>query len=139
MTSNKGYDFNDLTSRIIGAAIEVHKELGQGFQEVVYQRALSLELEAAGIEHCREENVKVFYKGRHIDTRRVDFVVGDIIVEIKARKEFLPEDYIQTLSYLKASEYKIALLINFGSKTVEVKRLINECGKHTLSSQEKQA
>lgn len=137
MTSNKGYDFNDLTSRIIGAAIEVHKELGQGFQEVVYQRALSLELEAAGIEHCREENVKVFYKGRHIDTRRVDFVVGNIIVEIKARKEFLPEDYIQTLSYLKASEYKIALLINFGSKTVEVKRLINERGKHTLSFHEK--
>ena len=128
--STKGYDFDDETGRIIGAAIEVHKELGPGFQEVVYQRALELELQAAGVEFAREESVPVFYKRMHIDTRRVDFVVGDCIVEIKARSEFLPEDYVQTLSYLKASRYRIALLLNFGAEKLEMKRLINELGRH---------
>ena len=123
--STKGYDF-DLTGRIIAAAIEVHKELGPGFQEVVYQRALALEMQTAGLEFDREVKVPVFYKDRQIDTRRVDFVVGECIVEIKARSVLLPEDYIQTLSYLKASGFKLGLLINFGSDKVEVKRLINE-------------
>lgn len=127
--SVKGYDFDDVTGRIIGAAIEVHKVLGPGFQEVAYQRALAWELEAAGIEFSREENIQVFYKERHVDTRRVDFVIGDCIVEIKARKELLPEDYIQTLSYLRASRYRIGLLINFGAAKVEVKRFVNERGR----------
>jgi len=131
--SIRGYSFDDLTGRIIGAAIEVHKELGRGFQEVVYQRALALELQAAGIEYSREENIKLFYKGKHIDTRRVDFVVGDCIVEIKARGELLPEDHIQVVSYLKASRYRLALLINFGGEKIEVKRLVNEIGKHAYS------
>jgi GxxExxY protein len=127
--SEKGHDFGTLTSRIIGAAIEAHRELGPGFQEVVYQRALALELQAAGIDFTREENIQLYYKGLHLDTRRVDFVIGDCIVEIKARKELLPEDYIQTLSYLKASEYPVALLINFGTNKVEVKRFVNDRGK----------
>ena len=124
--STKGYDFDDETGKIIGAAIEVHKELGRGFQEVVYQRALRLELEAAGVECSREEEVKIYYKGRHIDTRRVDFVVGDCIVEIKARKELLPEDFVQTLNYLRASEFRVALLINFGAEKAQFKRLVND-------------
>lgn len=123
--SARGYDFDDGTGRIIRTAIAVHKELGPGFQEVVYQRALALEMEASGIECEREVKVPVFYKGRQIDTRRVDFVVGDCIVEIKAKKTILPEDYIQTLSYLKASGYKVALLLNFGGKTIQVRRLVN--------------
>ena len=131
--SIKGYDFNDLTGRIIGAALEVHKELGPGFQEVVYQRALALELDAAGLEYTRETKVSVFYKGKQIDTRRVDFVIGDCIVEIKARAVIQPEDYVQTLSYLKASRYRVALLINFGSQKAEIKRLINERGKHAAT------
>ena len=131
--SAKGYDFGALTERIIGAAIEVHKELGPGFQEVVYQRALDLELKAQAIEASREEKVPVFYKGTHIDTRRVDFVVEDCIVEIKARSAFLPEDFIQTLSYLKASRFRIALLLNFGAEKLEVKRLVNERGRYAAS------
>lgn len=123
--SSKGYDFDDGTQGIIGAAIEVHKTLGPGFQEVVYQRALALELRAAGIEFDREDNVPVFYKGQHIDTRRVDFVIGDCIVEIKAHNELLPEHFIQTLSYLKASGFRVALLINFGGSKLQVKRLVN--------------
>ena len=124
-SSSKGYDFGKITSRIIGAAIEVHNELGPGFQEVVYQRALALELDAAGVEATRECNVPVFYKGKHIDTRRVDFVVDDCIVEIKACSALLPEHFIQTLSYLKASGFKVALLINFGAKSLEIKRMAN--------------
>lgn len=131
--STRGHDFNDVTGRIIGAAIEAHRELGPGFQEVVYQRALALELDAAGLEHTREAKVPVFYKGKHIDTRRVDFVVGDCIVEIKARSILQPEDYVQTLSYLKASRFRVALLVNFGGEKVEVKRLVNERGRHAAS------
>jgi len=123
---------NGLTGRIIATAIEVHKELGPGFQEVVYQRALMLELQGTGLEFTREAEIKVYYKSKHIDTRRVDFVIEDCIVEIKARKEFLPEDFIQTLSYLKASRYKVALLINFGAKRIEVKRFVNDLGKNVL-------
>ncbi|MBI2844043.1 MAG: GxxExxY protein [Armatimonadetes bacterium] len=124
--SNKGYDFDDVTGRIIEATIEVHKTLGPGFQEVTYQRALGLELRARGFEFAREENVPVYYKEQQIDTRRVDFVIGNCIVEIKARKELLPEDYVQTLVYLRASGYKLALLINFGAKQVMVRRFVNE-------------
>jgi GxxExxY protein len=131
VTGNK-HDLGQLTERIIGAAIEVHKELGKGFQEVVYQRALACELQALNVEFAREENVPVFYKGKQIDTRRVDFVVDDCIVEIKARKEFMPEDFIQTLSYLKASGYRVALLLNFGSEKLGIKRFVNEKGRHTI-------
>jgi GxxExxY protein len=124
--SAKGYNFDDETGKIIGAAIEVHNELGPGFQEVVYQRALRLELEAAGVERSREVDVKIYYKGRHIDTRRVDFVVGNCIVEIKARRELLPGDFVQTLNYLRASEFRVALLINFGAEKAHLKRLVND-------------
>ena len=123
--SHKGYDFDDETSRIIGACIEVHKNLGPGFQEVIYQRALALELQAAGLEFEREVVVPVHYKGKEIGSRRVDFVVEDCMVEIKARSSFEREDYVQTLSYLKASGFGLALLVNFGAEKVEVKRLVN--------------
>lgn len=128
--STKGYSFNDVTGRIIGAAVEVHKELGPGFQEVVYQRALEMEFEAASIEFSREENIRIYYKGKHIDTRRVDFVVGDCIVEIKARKAFLQEDFVQTINYLRASGYRLALLLNFGAEKIEPRRFLNERGKY---------
>lgn len=128
--SIKGYNFNDVTGRIIGCAIEVHRNLGPGFQEVVYQRALRLELEAAGIDFAREENIPIFYKGQRIDVRRVDFVIGDCIVEIKARKELQKEDYVQALVYLKASDFRLGLLINFGAERVQAKRLV---GRSNLS------
>ena len=123
--STKGYDFDDITSEIIGACIEVHRNLGAGFQEITYQRPLALELQARSIDFVREEKIPVYYKGKQIDTRRVDFVVEDCLVEIKAKSEFDPEDYIQTLSYLKASGYHLGLLVNFGNKRAEFKRLVN--------------
>jgi len=126
--SRRGYDFDDATGGIIGACIEVHRTLGPGFREITYQRALALELEASGLDFVREEDIPIYYKDREIDTRRVDFVVEDCLVEIKAKSEFDPEDYVQTLSYLKASGFRVGLLVNFGSKKAEFRRLVNTPG-----------
>jgi GxxExxY protein len=123
--SIKGYDFGVVTGKVIGAAIEVHKELGSGFMEAVYQRALGLELKATGLHFGREVEVPIYYKGEKIDTRRADFVVEDCIVEIKAKRELQPEDYVQALNYLKSSGFPVGLLINFGAKSAEFKRLVN--------------
>lgn len=128
--SHKGYDFEDITGQVIGLAIRVHKELGAGFLEVAYQRALAHELEAAGVQFAREQNIPVFYRGLEIDLRRVDFVIGDCIVEIKARSELLAQDYVQALSYLRASGYRLGLLINFGAEKVQVKRFVNDKAKY---------
>ena len=123
--SRRGYDFGELTSRIIGACIEVHKTLGPGFQEVVYQRALVLELGAEGLEFSREVEMTILYKGQEIGKRRVDFVVEDCMVEIKAKSDFEERDYVQAISYLKASGFTLGLLVNFGAEKVEVRRLVN--------------
>lgn len=128
--STKGYDFDDVTGDVIGAAIEVHRTLGPGFMEVTYQRALALELEARGLDFSREVKIPVYYKGQQIDRRRVDFTVEDCLVEIKAKAEFDPQDYIQTLSYLKASGHRLGLLINFGAKKAEFRRLVNTEEQH---------
>ena len=125
MKSKKGYNFEKLSHQIIGISIEVHKNLGPGFMEIIYQRALAREFYIAGIEFGREEWIPVYYKNEKIGSKRVDFICQNIMIEIKAKSEFDPQDYIQTLSYLKASGYKVGLLINFGSRKVEVKRLVN--------------
>jgi GxxExxY protein len=91
--STQGYDFDDATGAIIGCALEVHRTLGPGFREIVYQRALAMELQAAGLEFEREVKVPIMYKGHQIDTRRADFVVEDVMVEIKAVSHAAPEDY----------------------------------------------
>jgi hypothetical protein len=83
--SSHGYDFDDATGVIIGCALEVHQTLGPGFREIVYQRALAIELGAARLEFEREVKVPIFYKGQQIDTHRADFVVDEVMVEIKAK------------------------------------------------------
>ncbi len=124
MPSTKGHDFNDGTNAIIQCALEVHKILGAGFQEVIYQRALAWELTQTQIAHDREAEVPIYYKGIHLGTRRVDFVVGEVMVELKARPEFDPENFAQVLNYLHASGFKIALLLNFGASRLQIKRLV---------------
>jgi len=119
------YPLSDITARIIAAAREVHRILGPGFEEVFYQRALAMELPVHGLAFEREVWIDVFYKGRKLGRKRVDFVVENVMVEIKARSAFEDADFIQTLSYLKASGYKVGLLLNFGAKTLEIKRLAN--------------
>lgn len=121
----KEYPESELTGKIIGCAMEVHKHLGSGFQEVVYQRALSIELNMQGIEHIREQEMPLKYKGYDIGTRRVDFFVENkIMVEIKAVKELEDVHLAQAINYLEAYRMEIGLLINFGNTSLQFKRVM---------------
>jgi len=123
------YPLSGLTAKALAAAHEVHRVLGPGFREVVYQRALAKELPAHGVEYAREVWIDVMYKGEKVGRKRVDFIIGDdsgdVMIEIKAKAALEDVDFVQALSYLKASGYKIGLLINFGGKRLGVKRLAN--------------
>lgn len=119
--------YKDITEKIIGASFEVHKFLGNGFQEVIYQRALALELSKAGLSFAREIEQEIFYKEfpEPIGTRRADFVVeGKVLVELKAIIELEDVHLAQVLNYLRAYKLEVALLINFGSKSLTFKRLV---------------
>jgi GxxExxY protein len=119
--------YQEITGEIIGCAMEVHRTLGPGFQEYVYQRALEIELDKKKIQNKREFDIKIFYKGEFIALRRVDFLVNDLItVEIKARTEIDDTHLAQAINYLEASSYPIGLLINFGAKSLQFKRLFNK-------------
>jgi GxxExxY protein len=119
------YPLSDVTARIIAAATEVHRTLGPGFEEVIYQRALALELPAQDLEFSREVWIDVTYKGAKVGRKRVDFVIDEVMVEIKARSTLEDVDFVQALSYLKASGYKVGLLLNFGARKLQIKRLAN--------------
>ena len=120
------YKYSELTGKIIGCAMEVHKILGNGFQEVIYQRALALEFELQGIGFAREFEMPIYYKENHIGTRRVDFLVDDkISVELKALLKLEDAHFAQAINYLEAYNLEIGLLLNFGAKSLEFKRLIN--------------
>ena len=119
--------YGDITEKIIGAAFEVHKFLGNGFQEVIYQRALAYEMAQSGLEFAREIEQDIFYKELQepIGTRRADFVVeGKVLVELKAIAQLEEVHLAQALNYLKAYKMEIGLLLNFGSKSLTFKRLI---------------
>jgi GxxExxY protein len=121
------YKYSELTSKIIGCAMEVHKVLGNGFQEVIYQRALAIELAYSGIAYEREKEMPIFYRTEQIGTRRVDFLVeGDVSVELKALTKLEDVHLAQAINYLEAYNIEIGLLINFGTKSLEFKRLINK-------------
>jgi GxxExxY protein len=116
-----------ITHDIIGSAMEVHNILGNGFQEVVYQRALSVEMKLRGIEHQREFEMPLFYKGEDVGGRRVDFLVcGEISVEIKAIINLEDIHLAQAMNYLEAYNLQTGLLINFGAKSLQFKRLFNK-------------
>ena len=123
------YPLSAETAQILAAAHEVHRHLGPGFEEVIYQRALAKELPAHGMEFSREVWMDVLYKGEKVGRKRVDFMIGSgldsVMVEIKAKAKLEDVDFVQALSYLKASGHKVGLLINFGAKHLEVKRLAN--------------
>ena len=127
MIINKEYKYSDLTAKIIGAAMEVHKFLGNGFQEVIYQRALVVELNEKGLSFVREQEMWINYKGTNIGTRRVDFFIEDkIMLEIKAVIKLEDVHLAQAINYLEAYNLEIGLLINFGSKSMEFKRLMRK-------------
>lgn len=116
----------ELTYEIIGAAMEVHATLGPGFLESVYQEAFSLELLATGIPFESEKRLEIFYKNIKLEKYfEADFVCGNsVIVEIKALSALTNEHQSQVLNYLKATGIKVGLLINFGAKSLEHKRLV---------------
>ncbi len=120
------YKYQDITQKIIGAAMRAHAALGNGFQEVIYQRALQIEFKEIGLSFEREYNMKVYYKGHEIGERRVDFLVeGKIMVELKALIKLESVHLAQAKNYLEAYNVEVGLLLNFGGISLEFKRLGN--------------
>lgn len=125
---------NALTHKIIGCAMTVHNTLGNGFQEVIYQRALSIELNVNGIEHKREMEMPIFYRNEQIGKRRVDFFVADLVMlELKAVEKLENVHKAQAINYCEAYHIADGLLINFGSTSLDFKRVFNKSliGKYT--------
>ena len=128
--------YKELTERIIGCAMTVHNTLGNGFQEVIYQRALEIEMRLADIGFSREFEMPIFYRDEQIGTRRVDFLVeGMISVELKAIIKLEDVHFAQAINYLEAYNLEIGLLINFGEASLNFKRLTNKKYKSAQSQQ----
>lgn len=120
------YKYSDLTEKIIGCSMKVHTFLGNGFPEVIYQRSLAIELEKSGINFNRELEQDIYYDNIKVWTRVVDFLIEKkVLVELKALGEINENHYSQVLNYLKAYKLEIGLLINFGAKSLQFKRFIN--------------
>jgi GxxExxY protein len=120
------YRYSDLTGKVIGCAMAVHTALGNGFQEVIYQRALEIEMAEQGLPFSREHEMPIYYKKRQIGSRRVDFLVRDAVsVELKAIAQLEDIHLAQAMNYLEAYDLEVGLLINFGGRSLEFKRLAN--------------
>ena len=126
--SKKGYNFEALSWEVLGACIEVQRQLGRHCMEVDYQRALALELGKRGIQFQREFEIPIRHDGMIVTNRRVDFLIWDqtneMLLETKARKAILDEDIEQCLLYLQNGNYQVCLLVNFGEKPLGRKRLV---------------
>ncbi len=123
----KQFKHGEITEKIIGSAMNVHGILGNGFQELIYQRALGVELKLNALSFEQEKRMKIFYKGVEVGTRRVDFLVVDkIMVEIKAVSQLKDEHLAQAINYLEAYHVEVGLLINFGQTSLQFKRLYNK-------------
>ncbi len=119
-----GYKYSDITEKIIGCAMKVHRTFGNGFQEAIYHRALAIELTNAILNFIHEMEIPIHYEGVEIGTRRVDFFIeGKIMVELKAVSQLEKVHLAQALNYLEAYHIEIGLLINFGNTRLEFKRL----------------
>jgi GxxExxY protein len=128
----KEYPLSELTGKIIACAMEVHRVMGNGFQEVVYQRCLAIEMSRQGLEYSREYEMKLYYKGYDVGTRRVDFFVEkSVMVELKAVIQLEDVHLAQAINYLEASGMTIGLLINFGNTSLQFKR-VTKPKNHTL-------
>jgi GxxExxY protein len=119
------HQFDDLSRRVIGAAIEVHRELGPGFLESIYEEALKIEFSEHHINYDHQKEIKIEYLGEVVGVHRMDLVVEDkIIVELKAVKDLIDIHFAQLKSYLKATGLKVGLLLNFSKPTLEIKRVV---------------
>lgn len=118
-------EYNQLTRAIIGCAMMVHRKLGLGFPEVVYQRALAIELFKQGLRAEREVDLPIYYDNEKVGSRRADFFVeGKVIVEMKALEALLPAHHVQLINYLEAFKIPVGLLLNFGASSLEFKRFV---------------
>ncbi|MBB5397281.1 GxxExxY protein [Mucilaginibacter sp. AK015] len=121
------YKHSDITGKIIGCAMKVHRTLGNGFQEVIYQRCLAIEMQKQGISFSRELEMTIHYEEVEVGTRRVDFLVENVVmVELKAISQLDDAHLAQVLNYLEAYKLETGLLINFGGRSLEFKRATNE-------------
>ena len=119
--------YEELTRSIIGCAMKVHSTLGNGFQEIIYQRCLAIELARNNIGFAREVEMLIYYEGHEVGTRRADFLIEDrILAELKAVINLADAHLAQALNYLEAYNLEIGLLINFGARSLEFKRLHNK-------------
>ena len=124
---NEQYKHSAITAKIIQCALTVHSTLGNGFQEVIYQRALEIEMGIQGIKFSREHERPIYYRDLQIGTRRVDFLVeGVVSVELKAIVQIESVHFAQAINYLEAYNLEIGLLINFGALSLQNKRLTNK-------------
>ena len=120
-------EIDKLTRKIIGCAMQVHRELGNGFQEVIYQRCLAIEMTFQGLTFLREKEMPIFYRNEQVGTRRVDFFVeGLVMVELKAIEKLELVHKAQAINYLEAYNIADGLLINFGGISLEFNRLFNK-------------
>ena len=118
--------YEDITRRIIAAAMKIHSTLGNGFQEVIYQRAMVIEMPYQSLAFEREKEMSIYYRGIEIGIRRVDFFVEKLImVELKAVIQLEDVHLAQAMNYLEAYNMEIGLLINFGAKSLQFKRVHN--------------
>ncbi len=119
--------FKELTHRVIGCAMEVHRVMGAGFLEYIYQRALAIEMNTAGIKFEEEFEIPIHYKGDKIGLRRVDFwIENNVSLEIKAKSELDNTHLAQAINYIEASNVSTGLLINFGASSLQFKRIHNK-------------
>ncbi len=124
---NEEYKYSELTGKIIGCAMTVHSTLKSGFQEIIYQRALGIEMADQGIVFEREPKMPIYYNGQKIGERRVDFLVANCIpVELKALAQLENVHLAQALNYLEVYNLEIGLLINFGTESLDFRRLTNK-------------
>jgi GxxExxY protein len=127
MVQTIDYKYSDTTAKIIGAAMKVHRYLGNGFQEVIYQRCLEIEFNNTGLAYEREKEQIIYYEGVSVGMRRVDFLVeGKILVELKAVVELENVHLAQAKNYLEAFNLEVGLLLNFGATSLQFKRLIKK-------------
>ena len=127
---------NQITREIIGACMNVHSELGNGFQEVIYQRCLEIEFQLRRLMYVRELVMPLYYKDHEVGKRRVDFLVEDkVLLEIKAVSEITTTHHAQILNYLTAYKLQVGLLINFGEPSLSFKRFINSKFKASFNKQ----
>lgn len=124
---NEHLKYSDITEKVVGCAMRVHQKMKNGYLESVYQNCLAIELDKAGVQYTKEVELPIYYEEVKVGKRRVDFLIEEkIVVELKAQVELTNAHLAQGLNYLETHNLEIGLLINFGAKSLQFRRLINE-------------